>query len=322
MRLILFLFTALFLHAFPLSAQTFLLKEGSTITAPVIKETPATWFLDLDYDILALPKSAVESVEAAAGNPNIPKRPINTLEHPKSSDGIGYISRDSDVVSTAEGVSLNGPCVVVVKTPAGAGSGFLVNSNGYLITNFHVIHKQTHISITRFVSNGPELKRLIYNDIRIVALDSFHDLALLKIEPEQEETFPAINLSPDEHPVLGEKVFVIGNPLGLERTVTEGVLSHTGRLFGGNLYLQIDASVNPGNSGGPLFNDKGQVIGVVNMGIAAMQGLNFAIPVRHVKFLLDNVVFFAYDQSNSESGFIYLTPPGKPKQTTTMKENQ
>ena len=95
--------------------------------------------------------------------------------------------------------------------------------------------------------------------------------------------------------------------------MTEGILSHTGRLFAGSLYLQIDASVNPGNSGGPLFNGRGQVIGVVNMGVPVMQGLNFAIPVRHVAFLLDHIEAYAYDASNSESGFVYVAAPPNPQ---------
>ena len=153
---------------------------------------------------------------------------------------------------------------------------------------------------------------MIHKQIRIVALDAFHDLAVLQIEDKHETPFPKVVLSLDE-PVYGESIFVIGNPAGLERTVTEGILSHTGRLFEGSLYLQLDASVNPGNSGGPLFNGHGQVIGVVNMGSRIMQGLNFAIPVRHVAFLLDHIEAYAYDTSNSESGFVYVSAPPNPR---------
>ena len=107
-------------------------------------------------------------------------------------------------------------------------------------------------------------------------------------------------------------MFAIGNPLGLERTVTEGVLSQTHRNFGGILYLQVDAPVNPGNSGGPLFNVRGQVIGIINMGVATMEGLNFAIPARHVTYILDHIDAFAYDAANPESGFVYPDPPRRP----------
>lgn len=186
-----------------------------------------------------------------------------------------------------------------------------MHEDGFLITNFHVIEGQKHLTVTQFVQLGSELKRVVHKAIRIVALDAFHDLAVLQIEDPQAGPFPSVVLSLEE-PVYGESVFVIGNPAGLERTVTEGILSHTGRLFEGSLYLQIDASVNPGNSGGPLFNGRGQVIGVVNMGSRVMQGLNFAIPARHVTFLLDHVEAYAYDQSNSESGFVYVAAPPNP----------
>jgi len=95
-------------------------------------------------------------------------------------------------------------------------------------------------------------------------------------------------------------------------TVTEGVLSQTHRNFGGILYLQVDAPVNPGNSGGPLFNAHGQVIGIINMGVPTMEGLNFAIPARHAKYILDHIDAFAYDASNPESGFVYPDPPRRP----------
>jgi serine protease Do len=87
------------------------------------------------------------------------------------------------------------------------------------------------------------------------------------------------------------------------------VLSQSERSFNGHLYLQIDAPVNPGNSGGPLFNGRGQVIGVINMGVTGMEGLNFAIPVRDVKYMLDHLTGFAFDQSNPESGYVYPEPP-------------
>ena len=211
--------------------------------------------------------------------------------------------------------------MVVVKSPAGLGSGFIVHAGGYLITNFHVIEGQKHLTVTQFVQSGAELKRVIHQNIRIVALDAFHDLAVLQIEDDHAGPFPTVVLGTDS-PVYGENVFVIGNPAGLERTVTEGILSHTGRLFEGKLFLQIDASVNPGNSGGPLFNGQGQVIGVVNMGSRIMQGLNFAIPVRHVTFLLEHIEAYAYDHSNSESGFVYVLAPPNPTKTAKERSHE
>ena len=116
-------------------------------------------------------------------------------------------------------------------------------------------------------------------------------------------------LAPHDRNRPGEAVFVIGNPLGLERSVTQGVISRAARNFNGLLLLQTDAPVNPGNSGGPLFNAQGQVIGIINMQIPTRQGLNFAIPVRHARFLLEHLEDYVFDETNAESGFLYLDPP-------------
>ena len=217
------------------NAETIILKDGSRLSAPVIKEYPGHVYVDLGFDILKIPRDAITAVESTAA-PARQSRPAAV------SSGLGlYALGNPQVHSTVEGVRTFGPAVVVVKSPAGLGSGFIVHEDGYLITNFHVIEGQKHLTVTQFVQKGAELKRVIHQDIRIVALDAFHDLAVLQIQDPQAAPFPKVVLSLEE-PVYGESVFVIGNPAGLERTVTEGILSHTGRLFEGSLYLQIDAS--------------------------------------------------------------------------------
>ena len=109
----------------------------------------------------------------------------------------------------------------------------------------------------------------------------------------------------------GQTVFAIGNPLGLERTLSQGVISNDRRSFDGLTYIQTDAAVNPGNSGGPLFNTRGEVVGIINMGIPFGEGLNFAIPARYVKDFLRNREAFAYDKDNPNSGYHYHQPPGR-----------
>lgn len=305
---------ALFAFSSGSVAETIVLKDRNSITAPVIKESAEHVYVDLGFDILKIPRDVITAIDSPAAT-----RETSASPAPGVDKGLYSVGRPQ-VRSTVDGVRTFGPAVVVVKSPAGLGSGFIVHEDGYLITNFHVIEGQKHLTVTQFVQQGAELKRLIHQSVRIVALDVFHDLAVLQIEDPDAAPFPTVVLSLEE-PVYGESVFVIGNPAGLERTVTEGILSHTGRLFEGSLYLQIDASVNPGNSGGPLFNGRGQVIGVVNMGSRIMQGLNFAIPARHVTFLLDHAEAFAYDQSNSESGFVYVSAPPNPRKQTDEETN-
>jgi serine protease Do len=113
----------------------------------------------------------------------------------------------------------------------------------------------------------------------------------------------------DEELEIGQTVFAIGNPLGLERTLSQGVISTTQRSFDGVTYIQTDAAINPGNSGGPLFNTRGEVIGITNMGILGGEALGFAIPSRYVKDFIRNREAFAFDKDNPNSGHNYHKPP-------------
>ena len=109
----------------------------------------------------------------------------------------------------------------------------------------------------------------------------------------------------------GQPVFAIGAPLGLERSVSQGIISLKNRLENGRMYIQTTTQINPGNSGGPLFNLRGEVVGVNNMKIVAAgaEGLGFAIPGAVLKAFLKNRDAFAYDPANPNAGFRYNKPP-------------
>src|SRR4030095_2699343 len=162
--------------------------------------------------------------------------------------------------------------------------------------------------------NG-ELTRTSYKQVRIIAMNKFEDLALLKIEDKEAPKFKYVVLGSADASAVGERVFAIGSPLGLERTVTEGIMSTKTRQLGGELYLQTTAQINPGNSGGPLFNMAGEVIGVTNMKITFGEGLGFAIPVEAVKFFLDHRDAYAYANDNPSNPYRYLEPPSRTKNT-------
>ena len=287
-------------------ADNVILKGGASINAPALKEADSGLVLDLGYDVLRIPRS--EILATYKDSPEAGTLPEGTTEL--------YAVQSPERITTEEAARLYAPAVVLVKTASGLGSGFFVNEQGYLITNFHVIAGEKKISITQFLKEGKVLRRVVHKDVEIVATAPFHDLAILKLTEFETAITPVI-FAPDEQLSIGETVFAIGNPLGLERTVTEGVLSQTHRNFGGILYLQVDAPVNPGNSGGPLFNARGQVIGVINMSVPTMEGLNFAIPARHSKYILEHIDAFAYDATNPESGFVYPDPPRHPGKFST-----
>ena len=164
------------------------------------------------------------------------------------------------------------------RTQRGLGSGFVVNADGYVVTNNHVVDGATEIRVK--FADGRELPG------RVVGRDPRTDLALLKVEGHG---LPTIPLGDSSALRVGEPVMAIGNPFGLEQTVTTGIVSATGRVIGEGPYddfIQTDASINPGNSGGPLINARGQVIGI-NTAIVSRSGgsvgIGFAIPVNLAK---------------------------------------
>jgi serine protease Do len=152
------------------------------------------------------------------------------------------------------------------------GSGFIVDKDGYIITNTHVVDKADEIKVK--LSEGKEYKA------KVVGRDSKTDLALIKISSLFGE-LPILPLGDSDKVRVGEWVLAVGNPFGLEHTVTKGIISATGRVIGSGPYdnfLQTDAPINPGNSGGPLINLKGEVIGINTAIVASGQGIGFAIP--------------------------------------------
>jgi serine protease Do len=164
------------------------------------------------------------------------------------------------------------------------GSGFVISTDGYVVTNNHVVQNAELVSLK--FENGSEF------DADVVGTDPKTDLALLKIKAEG--TFPAVELAPDEIKV-GDWVMAVGNPFGLGGTVTSGIVSARGRDIGSGPYddfIQIDASINRGNSGGPAFNLQGQVVGV-NTAIFSPSGgsvgIGFAIPASIVKDVVESL---------------------------------
>jgi serine protease Do len=161
----------------------------------------------------------------------------------------------------------------------GAGSGVIISKDGYVLTNNHVIDGAKEVTVT--LADHQEYKA------RIVGRDPKTDLAVLKIEGKG--TFPAATLGDSDNLKVGDWVIAIGNPFGLNNTVTSGIVSAKGRVIGAGPYdnfIQTDASINPGNSGGPLFNMNGEVVGINTAIISQGQGIGFAIPVNTVKPLV------------------------------------
>jgi serine protease Do len=291
----------------PFSGQDLLeLKENAVIGGRILAEKSDHIAMDVGYTVLMVPRDAILEIKRGEENEVSP-----VLEAPLRLDLFQTGHSSLKELTVRELVRLLGESVVQVRTPRGLGSGFFINAEGFLITNFHVIEGETQISVEVYHQSHGQLDRKTYRQVRIVAMNKFADLALLKIEDRDAPSFvPAMLASPGNLSV-GDRVFAIGSPLGLERTVTEGIVSTKTRQMQGELYLQTTAQINPGNSGGPLFNLRGEVVGVTNMKIAFGEGLGFAIPSQAVKFFLANRDAFAYDNDNPSNPYRYLEPPSR-----------
>jgi len=305
----------------PIFADIVVLKQGQNLTGDIIVEKQGDIYFDIGLTVLKISKDKIlkyeytETLDALEADGDAAGAIVDT----SSSDKL-YRTAKFKKTSIAKCVDMVSESVVKVSTPSGTGSGFFLNEEGYLITNYHVIEKETKIEITLFekMKNGFEKKK--FKKVKIEAINPFVDLALLKVEDIEGVKIKYANLGDIDDIRAGEDVFAIGSPLGLERTVTDGVISTRNRAFRGLVYIQTNADINPGNSGGPLFNLAGEVIGVTNMGYIFLGGLGFAIPVDYVKHFIDNRDAFAYDKDNPNTGFKYFQPGRKQKNKKADKK--
>jgi Do/DeqQ family serine protease len=172
------------------------------------------------------------------------------------------------------------------RVERGTGSGFILSADGIVLTNAHVVSGAETVTIT--LRDGRELSG------KVLGADPLTDVAVIKL---QATNLPVVSLGNSESLRPGEWAIAIGNPLGLDNTVTAGIISATGRTSSQVRasdkrvgYIQTDAAINPGNSGGPLLNQRGEVIGMNTAIISGAQGLGFAIPIGTVQKISDQII--------------------------------
>jgi Do/DeqQ family serine protease len=168
----------------------------------------------------------------------------------------------------------------------GTGSGFIVSSDGIILTNSHVVDGADSVSVV--LKDGRTFQG------KVMGIDSITDMAVVKI---QAENLPTVTFGDSDNLQIGEWAIAIGNPLGLDNTVTTGIVSATGRSSSqigvGDKridFIQTDAAINPGNSGGPLLNANGEVIGINTAIIQRAQGLGFAIPINTARNIAEQLI--------------------------------
>jgi S1-C subfamily serine protease len=253
--------------------------------------------------IQPVPNSLSASTQQDAGPvPTIPARPIQQLipAPPRvyNADGLA-----PDEAVAAYTYDVNNRCVANIATRIGgarimfrqnptsdAGSGFVIDQQGHLLTNYHVIENAQRIQVTLFNGESFEAER--------VGVDPINDMAVIRINAPAELLFP-VRFGSSSNLRVGMTVFAIGNPFGLERTMTTGIISSLNRTLpvtrarSIKSVIQIDAAINPGNSGGPLLNSHGELIGM-NTAIASSTGQNsgigFAIPVNLIARVVPELI--------------------------------
>src|SRR5262249_6428082 len=176
------------------------------------------------------------------------------------------------------------------QSSSGTASGFVIDKQGHILTNYHVIEGADAIQVTLF--DGSTHKA------RLIGQDASNDVVVVQIQTSSDRLFP-ISLGDSSHLLVGQKVLALGNPFGLERTLTTGIISSldrsirakNGRMIKG--IIQTDAAINPGNSGGPLLNSRGEVIGMntaILSQVGQSAGISFAVPINGITRILKPLI--------------------------------
>jgi S1-C subfamily serine protease len=258
---------------------------------------PSNHFLKKSLASLSL--VSVGAVSALFGSQLLPTNAVQTQPLIAQVPALSGGNSDANFISAA--VDKTGPAVVRIDSARavrnrptqsqqrlvrGTGSGFIVRANGVIMTNAHVVNGADRVTVK--LKDGREFTG------RVVGEDRLTDVAVVKIEAAN---LPTVSLGNSDQLKPGEWAIAIGNPLGLDNTVTAGIVSGTersSRSIGASdrrvSYIQTDAAINPGNSGGPLLNQRGEVIGVNTAIIGGAQGLGFAIPINRAQQIADQLI--------------------------------
>ena len=205
---------------------------------------------------------------------------------------LGIIHEEFSFLKASVGADFSGvvensiPSVVTIRTDVSQGTGFIVEERGYIVTNAHVLIDGNLVDVITYE------QEIIKADL--VGYDTVFDIALLKI-PGTHDTLKFEN---SNNVQVGEKVIAIGNPLGLQFSVSEGIVSavHRQGPNGLDVYIQTDAALNSGNSGGPLINNKGRVVGINNFKIGGSENLGFALESNFIKFAINEIYQKAFNE--------------------------
>ena len=280
---------------------TVTLTGGAKLTATLLRQNDQGVVLDLGHDVVHISAARILDVRKVAAGADAGAAERHDVFT------VGRLQ----AAPVAELVKRCGDSVVMVKTPRGLGSGFIISDQGHLITNYHVVERETKVAVTLFKAGEQGYTKREFKRVRILAIHPLRDIALLQLDPEELKQFAPrpLTIARQDSVGVGDLVFAIGNPLGLERSVTQGIVSSVTRTIGHLRFIQTDAAVNPGNSGGPLFNARGEIVAIVAAGYTFFDGLAFGIPATDLVDFLKHRDAYLYDPTQPQNGVTYLAPP-------------
>jgi S1-C subfamily serine protease len=224
----------------------------------------------------------------AATTPPHPEDVLKGLDSDERNNVLVYASVNKSVVNiTTEATEFG---FFGEESSSGSGSGFVIDKAGHVLTNLHVVQKADSVKVTLF--DGSQ------HEARVVGYDAANDVAVLQIDAPGDKLVP-VTFGDSSQVMVGQKILALGNPFGLERTLTSGIVSSlerslkslNGRTIKG--IIQTDAAVNPGNSGGPLLNSHGEVIGMntaIVSQVGQSAGISFAVPINGIRRILDQLI--------------------------------
>lgn len=187
----------------------------------------------------------------------------------------GILQKTSSSISSIQDIVREyGQSIVLVQAGQSVGSGFVVSSDGYILTNSHVVQGNKSVTIKMIEENK------VFSNVEVIKVNPIRDIALLKIN--DVGSFYPVVLGNSDSVAEGERVVTIGNPAGLEKTISDGLISSI-RNLSGTIIFQISVPISPGSSGGPLFNIQGEVIGITTMSFTEGQNINFAVAINYAK---------------------------------------
>ena len=236
-------------------------------------------------------RAVTERDAATAGSRSVPPPPedlLKGLDDDERNNIRVYSSVNRSVVNItteAEGLGFFGD-----ETSTGGASGFVLDKAGHILTNCHVIQDADSVRVKLFDGSA--------HDARLIGADLANDVAVLQIQVPAEKLVP-VKFGDSSKVMVGQKILALGNPFGLERTLTSGIVSSLDRSFkakNGRMIkgiIQTDAAINPGNSGGPLLNSRGEVIGMntaIVSQVGQSAGISFAVPINGIARILDQLI--------------------------------